>query len=63
MFKVEFEDGRWSIEEKELETAPQVGDTLVFDDGPCWHVRATQFVRPRPSCKPAREFFVCAPSI
>ena len=62
-FKLEFEDGRWSIEEKELETTPRVGDVVSFDDGPPWRVHASQFVRPRPSGKPAREFFVCAPSV
>jgi hypothetical protein len=60
-FKLEFEDGRWNVDEKKLEAAPQVGDIISFDDGRPWRVRATQFVRARPTRKPAREFFVCAP--
>jgi hypothetical protein len=62
-FKVEFDDGRWDIEEKELHAVPRVGDVLSFADGRSWRVRASQLVRPRPSGKPAREFFVCAPSV
>ena len=62
-FKVEFDDGRWNIEEKELETSPRLGDVVSFDGGPPWYVRASQLVRPRPSGKPARELFVCAPSL
>ncbi len=60
-FKLEFEDGRWNVDEKELETAPQVGDIVSFDDGRPWRVSASQFVRARPTRKPTREFFVCAP--
>ena len=62
-FKLELADGRWSIDEKELETAPQIGDIVSFDDGKSWRVRATQFVRAMPSKKPVREFFVCAPVV
>src|ERR1700676_5410495 len=32
-FKVEFEDGRWDVEEKELATTPRVGDVVSFEDG------------------------------
>jgi hypothetical protein len=60
-FKVEFEDGCWSIEEKELASPPQVGDTISFAEGGSWRVRATQLVGVRPEGKPARSFFVCAP--
>ena len=60
-FKLEFADGRWNVDEKELETAPQVGDIVSFDDGRPWRVSASQFVRARPTRKPTREFFVCAP--
>lgn len=60
-FKLEFADGRWNVDEKELEAAPQIGDIISFDDGLSWRVRASQFVRARPSRKPVREFFVCAP--
>ncbi len=61
-FKLEFADGRWSVDEKELETAPQVGDIISFEDGRRWRVSASQFVRARPTRKPTREFFVCAPA-
>jgi hypothetical protein len=60
-FKLEFEDGRWNIDEKQLEAAPRVGDIVSFGDGRPWRIRATQFVRARPARKPVREFFVCAP--
>ena len=61
-FKLEFADGRWSVDEKELEAAPQVGDIVSFEDGRPWRVSASQFVRARPTRKPTREFFVCAPA-
>jgi hypothetical protein len=61
-FKLEFADGRWDVDEKELDAAPQVGDIISFDDGPPWRVRTSQFVRARPTRKPVREFFVCAPA-
>ena len=60
-FKLEFEDGRWNIDEKEMDATPRVGDIVSFEDGRPWRIRATQFVRSRPSRKPVREFFVCAP--
>jgi hypothetical protein len=60
-FKLEFADGRWDVDEKELDATPQIGDIISFDDGLSWRVRASQFVRARPSRKPVREFFVCAP--
>ncbi len=59
-FKLEFEDGRWNIDEKQLDAAPRVGDIVFFGDR-SWRIRATQFVRARPARKPVREFFVCAP--
>jgi hypothetical protein len=61
-FKLQFDDGRWNVDEKELETAPQVGDIVSFQDGRPWRVSASQFVRARPTRKPVREFFVCAPA-
>jgi len=60
-FKLEFSDGRWNVDEKDLETAPQIGDIISFGDGRPWRVRASQFVRARPTRKAVREFFVCAP--
>jgi hypothetical protein len=62
-FKLEFADGRWNVDEKELEAAPQVGDIVSFDDGRPWRVSASEFVRARPTRKPVREFFVCAPIV
>jgi hypothetical protein len=61
-FKLEFADGRWNVDEKELEAAPQIGDIISFDDGRPWRVRASTIVRARPARKPVREFFVCAPA-
>ena len=61
-FKLEFADGRWNVDEKELDTTPQIGDIISFGDGRPWRVRASQFVRARPTRKPVREFFVCAPA-
>jgi hypothetical protein len=61
-FKLEFADGRWNVDEKELEAAPQIGDIISFDDGRPWRVRASTLVRARPARKPVREFFVCAPA-
>lgn len=60
-FKLEFADGRWDVDEKELDTAPKIGDIVSFGDGRPWRIRASQFVRARPTRKPMREFFVCAP--
>jgi len=62
-FKLEFPDGRWNVEEKELPVEPRLGDVVGFDDGRQWRVRASQLVRPLPPRKPAREFFVCAPAL
>jgi hypothetical protein len=62
-FKVEYPDGSWNIEVKELDEAPRVGDVVSFAAGQPWYVRASQLVFPRPSGMPAREFFVCAPSL
>lgn len=60
-FKLEFADGRWDIDEKELDATPQIGDIISFDDGLSWRIRTSQFVHARPSRKPVRELFVCAP--
>ncbi len=61
-FKLEFEDGRWNIDEKQLDAAPRVGDIVSFGDGRPWRIRATTLVRARPARKPVREFFICAPA-
>jgi hypothetical protein len=60
-FKLEFADGRWNVDEKELEATPRVGDIVSFDDGKSWCVLASEFVRALPAHKPMREFYVCAP--
>ena len=47
-FKLEFADGRWNVDEKELDVAPQVGDIISFsgqavdpqDGVPCAEARA-----------------------
>ena len=59
-FKLELHDGRWDVEEKRMPTPPQVGDVVSFH-GSRWRVFGSQFVRPRPAGRPAREVFVCAP--
>jgi len=61
-FKLELPNGSWNVDEKQLEIAPQIGDIVSFGDGRPWRVRASQFVRARPTRKAAREFFVCAPA-
>lgn len=61
-FKLEFADGRWDLAEKELPAAPLVGEVVDLADGASWRISGSQFVRPRPSGKPPREFFVCAPA-
>jgi hypothetical protein len=61
-FKLEFPNGSWNVDEKQLEAAPKIGDIISFGDGRPWRIRASQFVRARPTRKPAREFFVCAPA-
>ncbi len=61
-FKLEFPDGRWDVEEKELPAPPRLGDVISFEGRGSWRVRNSALVRPRPARKPAREFFVCAPA-
>lgn len=61
-FKLEFPDGRWDVEERRLEHPPSVGDVVELERFGAWRVRGSQFVRPRPSQKPPRELFVCAPA-
>ena len=60
-FKLEFEDGRWDIAEKEFPEAPTVGELVDLEDGECWRIRRSQVVHARPAGKPPREYFVCAP--
>jgi len=60
-FKLVFPDGRWSLDEKQLVAAPREGDVLDFDGYGDWCIQGSQRVGVKPSGKPAREFFVCAP--
>jgi hypothetical protein len=59
-FKLELQDGRWDVEEKDMPAEPRLGDVLSFH-GSQWFVRTSQLVRPRPAGRPARTVFVCAP--
>ena len=61
-FKLEFADGRWTLAEKELPALPKIGELVELADGGRWQVRGSQLVPARPSGKPPREFFVCAPA-
>jgi hypothetical protein len=61
-FKLVFPDGRWSLDEKQLAAAPREGDVIDFDGFGGWRIEGSQSVGVRPAGKPAREFFVCAPS-
>jgi hypothetical protein len=60
-FKLVFPDGRWSVDEKQLPAAPHEGDVLDFAGGD-WRIEGSQRIGVRPSGKPPREFFVCAPA-
>ena len=60
-FQLEFEDGRWDVEEKQLLSAPRPGETFSFRDGRRWRVYTSKIVLARPAHKRAREIFVCAP--
>ena len=61
-FKLVFPDGRWSIDEKQLPTAPHEGDVLAFAGYGDWRIEGSQRVGVKPAGKPQREFFVCAPA-
>ena len=61
-FKLEFEDGRWDVGEKQLEATPRVGDVISFEGGGSWRVHTSEFVHTHPAQKPMRELFMCAPA-
>ncbi len=61
-FKLVFPDGRWSIDEKQLPTAPHEGDVLAFAGYGDWRIEGSQRVGVKPAGKPQREFFICAPA-
>lgn len=60
-FKLVFPDGRWSVDERELSSAPREGDVLGFDGIGQWRIHGAQRVRVKPPGKPPRTFFVCSP--
>lgn len=60
-FQLEFEDGSWDVEEKQLLSAPRPGETFSFRDDRRWRVYTSKIVLARPAHKRAREVFVCAP--
>ena len=61
-FKLQFADRRWSVEEKALPTRPASGDCVDLGAAGLWRVCGSESVRVRPSGKPDRELFVCAPA-
>jgi hypothetical protein len=60
-FKLVFPDGRWSVDERELSSAPREGDVLGFDGFGNWRIQGAQRVRVKPPGKPPQTFFVCSP--
>ena len=61
-FKLVFPDGRWSVDEKQLDDPPNEGDVVVFEGYGGWRVEGQQQVGVRPAGKAPRSFFVCAPA-
>jgi hypothetical protein len=59
LLKLEFEDGRWDVAERELEEVPRVGDNVCLSDGRMSRVRAIQTVLSGRSNKPPRKIVVC----
>lgn len=55
--KLELPDGRWSVDEKQLETRPRIGELVEL--GAWWKVRRVERVPVRVARKPDRELFVC----
>jgi hypothetical protein len=62
-FKLEFPDGRWSVQEKELAAAPGTGDCVDLGADGRWQVQGSRLVPVHPSGQPPREFFVCRPAV
>src|SRR5512142_3320480 len=48
-FKLVFPDGRWSIDEKQLSSAPREGDVLGFDGAGRWRIQGAQRVGVKPA--------------
>jgi hypothetical protein len=61
-FQLDFPDGRWSVQEKQLQLPPETGDRVDLGQDGFWQVRGSRVVGARPAGKPAREFFVCCPA-
>ena len=61
-FKLEFPDGRWSVQEKQLPIAPDAGDQVDLGADGRWQVCSSRFVPVHPSGHPPRHFFVCKPA-
>jgi hypothetical protein len=57
--KLEFGDGRWTVDEVRLDARPQLGDRIEVATG-VWQVMDTQLVQTPAGRKPPHEFFVCA---
>ncbi len=59
--KLEFADGRWTVDHRALPAPPELGDVFAVDDRR-WQVRRREFVKPRPAQEPLREMLVCVPA-
>ena len=55
--KLELPDGSWSVDEKELDMRPRIGELVEL--GAWWKVRRVEWVPVRVARKPDRELFVC----
>jgi|SRR6266508_4944976 hypothetical protein len=62
-FKLVFPDGRWSVDEKQLADTPCRGDVVEIDGLGNWRIEGSERVGVKPTGKPPREFFVCAPAL
>jgi hypothetical protein len=62
-FKLVFPDGRWSVDEKQLADTPCRGDVVEIDGFGNWRIEGSERVGVKPTGKPPREFFVCAPAL
>ncbi|MGZ4387384.1 MAG: hypothetical protein ACXVZO_10680 [Gaiellaceae bacterium] len=58
--KLEFDDGRWTVDYRSLPAPPRVGDIIELEPASRWLVRRRQHVKPAPPRAPVREFLVCA---
>lgn len=57
--KLQHDDGRWDVQERELERPPSPGEALRFEDGTTWIVdRTEELLRARGPATP-RPVVVC----